>query len=166
MHPDSPANPHSAISTGWVPPSASVLAPADLDTDPAQEAYVLYGGVVGGPSAQDLFYDLRSDWVENEVALDYNAPLLTLAAHALAAGAGDDPWYTQVQPGAYAAVKPSGAPCDAAVDTGCKNGPGHLSTGAKIAIAVVVTVVGLVLIGLAAYWWWTAKSFGRGRRWY
>ncbi|TBU49048.1 Six-hairpin glycosidase [Dichomitus squalens] len=163
VHPDSPVNPHSAISTGWVSPDPSVLAPSDFANDPPQEAYILYGGVVGGPSPKDLFYDLRSDWVENEVALDYNAPLLTLAANALVVGSGD-PWYTQVQPGSYAAVKPSGSPCDAAVSTGCKHGPGHLSTGAKIAIGVVVSVVGLAIIALAGYWWWTSKTHGRGRR--
>jgi endoglucanase len=38
-----------------------------IDTVPAQEAYVLYGAVVGGPTKQDLFYDIRSDWPETEV---------------------------------------------------------------------------------------------------
>ena len=38
-----------------------------IDTSPPQEAYVLYGGVVGGPDQKDRFYDIRSDWPETEV---------------------------------------------------------------------------------------------------
>ncbi|KAI0637947.1 Six-hairpin glycosidase [Trametes polyzona] len=155
-HPNSPANPHSAISTGYRPTAqnASLSAPDDLDGDPAQEAYVLYGGVVGGPDARDRFWDLRSDWVQNEVALDYTAPLLTLAVQALVRGAGE-PYYTQVRAGAYDEVRPGGFPCDAAVQTGCKRG--GLSTGGKIAVGVVVSVVGLIIIGLAAFWVWRTR---------
>jgi endoglucanase len=40
----------------------------NIDTIPAQEAYVLYGGVVGGPDRDDKFWDVRSDWVQNEVS--------------------------------------------------------------------------------------------------
>lgn len=38
-----------------------------IDTSPPQEAYVLYGAVVGGPDSNDNFYDIRSDWPETEV---------------------------------------------------------------------------------------------------
>jgi endoglucanase len=38
-----------------------------INTSPEQEAYVLYGAVVGGPDQKDRFYDIRSDWVETEV---------------------------------------------------------------------------------------------------
>lgn len=111
-----------------------------------------------------MFWDLRSDWAQNEVALDYNAPLLTLAANALLIGS-PDPYYTQVQAGSYAAVRPSGYPCDAAVSTGCKH-RGGLSTAAQIAVGVVVGTVGLMLLAGAAYWWWTKKhGRGRGRGW-
>jgi endoglucanase len=59
-------------------------------------AHVLYGALIGGPNSADEFYDLRdgrsislpfsfaltscSDYPETEVALDYNAPLLSLTA--------------------------------------------------------------------------------------
>ena len=33
----------------------------------------LYGAMVGGPDASDNFVDKRSDYVSNEVAIDYNA---------------------------------------------------------------------------------------------
>lgn len=157
-HPNSPANPHSAISTGFSPADSQLTSPENLDTDPPEEAYVLYGGVVGGPDAHDRFWDIRSDWVQNEVALDYNAPLLTLAAQALVNGA-KDPYYTQVRAGAYDEVRPAGEPCDAAISAGCKHG--GMSRKAKIVVAVVVTVVGLVLIGVGGYWLWTAR---RGRK--
>jgi endoglucanase len=42
-----------------------------IDTDPKQEAYVLYGGVIGGPDKTDQFYDIRSDWPETEVGNEF-----------------------------------------------------------------------------------------------
>ncbi len=33
---------------------------------------ILFGALVGGPDNTDSFEDLRSDYVKNEVALDYN----------------------------------------------------------------------------------------------
>jgi len=39
----------------------------EIDTSPPEEAYVLYGAVVGGPDQNDRFYDIRSDWPETEV---------------------------------------------------------------------------------------------------
>lgn len=43
--------------------------------DPAQNAHVLTGALVGGPSAPDdsAYIDDRSNYITNEVALDYNA---------------------------------------------------------------------------------------------
>lgn len=43
-----------------------------IDTSPPQEAYILYGGVVGGPDNKDRFYDIRSDWVESEVQFSHH----------------------------------------------------------------------------------------------
>lgn len=85
--------------------------------------------------------------------MDYNAPLLTLVAQTLAndTSANTNPYYTTLTVGSYEDVRPAGYPCDNAVQTGCKKG--GLSQAAKIAIAVVVTVVALVLIGLSTYWW-------------
>ncbi|THH09932.1 hypothetical protein EW146_g8536 [Bondarzewia mesenterica] len=147
-NPNSPSNPHSAMASGGNDIN-------QLDTSPAQEAYVLYGAVVGGPNKQDRFFNIRSDWPETEVALDYNAPLLTLAAaHALTDTA--DPYFTQLQAGAYDAHKPSGIPCDPAFPCGHSG----LSTGAKVAIGVVVSVVGLFIIVLSAY---LVRRMGRRR---
>jgi hypothetical protein len=47
-----------------------------IDTSPPQEAYVLYGAVVGGPDLRDKFYDIRSDWPQTEVSLGVAAPVL------------------------------------------------------------------------------------------
>ncbi|KAI0033793.1 glycoside hydrolase family 9 protein [Vararia minispora EC-137] len=148
VNPNSPSNPHSAMASGGSDIN-------NIDTVPAQEAYVLYGAVIGGPSRRDLFHDMRSDWVESEVALDYNAPMLTLAAARVMSDAAD-PFYTRLQAGAYASVKPSSAPCDNAVSTGCRR-PG-LSTGARIAIGIVVGLVGLLILCMATY------CLRRGRR--
>lgn len=59
-NPNSPQNPHSAMASGG-------NDIGEIDTSPPQEAYVLYGGVVGGPDSKDRFYDIRSDYVETEV---------------------------------------------------------------------------------------------------
>lgn len=40
----------------------------EIDTIPAQEAYVLYGAVVGGPDTRGRFFDIRSDWPQTEVS--------------------------------------------------------------------------------------------------
>ena len=54
--------------------------------DPQDEAYVLYGAAVGGPLESDKFWDYRDDWVQTEVALDYNAMIPTLAAMQVSRG--------------------------------------------------------------------------------
>ncbi|KAF7981656.1 hypothetical protein HWV62_32770 [Athelia sp. TMB] len=148
VNPNAPTNPHSAMASGGDNISA-------IDTSPPVEAYVLYGAVPGGPSKTDQFFDLRSDWVESEPAMDYSAPFLTLAA--MHVGDAADPYYTRLQAGAYAQVKPSGMPCDDAYP--CKGGSGGgsahgLSKVAKIVIGVVVGLVGLVILVLFGLWAW------------
>ncbi|MGZ3144910.1 glycoside hydrolase family 9 protein [Lentzea chajnantorensis] len=60
-----PRNPHHRTAHGsW----------ADTIQEPAVSRHVLYGALVGGPSTNnDAYTDSRSDYVMNEVALDYNA---------------------------------------------------------------------------------------------
>jgi len=138
-NPNSPANPHSALASGGTDIN-------HIDTSPPQEAYVLYGAIVGGPDRKDRFYDIRSDWPETEVALDYNAPMLTLAAMRVLNDTAD-PYFTRLQAGAYAANKPNGKPCDNAF-------PCHhsgLSNGSKIALGIVLSIVGSVIIAAAAH---------------
>ncbi|CED84676.1 glycoside hydrolase family 9 protein [Phaffia rhodozyma] len=149
-NPNSPTNPHSAMASG----GQNIQA---IDTEPVVSAHVLYGAVVGGPSESDKFWNIRSDWVETEVALDYNAPLLTLVAQALTLNASSPPYYTSLQAGAYSV--PSGQPCDAALPCSSKR---KLSTGAIIAIVVVILVVLLVLSALAG--WWFGGWFGGSKR--
>ncbi|WP_121159194.1 glycoside hydrolase family 9 protein [Micromonospora pisi] len=62
---NSPRNPHHRTAHGswW-----------DSQTVPVQTRHVLYGALVGGPSApNDAYTDSRGDYVMNEVATDYNA---------------------------------------------------------------------------------------------
>jgi endoglucanase len=60
-NPNSPSNPHSAMASGG-------NDIGNIDTSPPQEAYVLYGAVVGGPDQHGRFYDIRSDWPETEAS--------------------------------------------------------------------------------------------------
>ena len=143
INPNSPSNPHSALATGASPQDI-----ANINTVPEHEAYVLYGGIVGGPDKNDRFWDLRGDWVQSEVGLDYVAPVVTIAARSVVNGTGD-PFYTRLQAGAYAAVKPSGHPCDAAFR--CGGGGRGLSEGGLIAMAVILGVAGCCVLGLATY---------------
>jgi len=148
VNPNSPQNPHSALASGGFDINK-------IDTDPPQEAYVLSGAVVGGPDRRGRFYDIRSDWPETEVALDYNAPMLTLAA-AQVINQTSDPFYTSLQAGAYDKVKPQGKPCDAAVQDGCVGG--HLTSAATIAMAVSIGVVAIIVIGLSIYYFWRVRK--------
>lgn len=141
-NPNSPQNPHSAMASGGNNIS-------DINNSPPQEAYVLYGAVVGGPDKYDRFFDIRADWPETEPAIDYNAPMLTLAAmHVL--NDTSDPFYTSLQAGAY--QKPAGMPCDAAYTDGC-GGP-QLSKGGQIAMGVVIGFAGVVISSLVGWWGW------------
>ncbi|KAJ7591199.1 glycoside hydrolase family 9 protein [Mycena floridula] len=144
-NPNSPSNPHSALAT------ASEADIGLIDSVPEQETYVLYGAVVGGPNRYDNFYDIRSDWPETEVALDYNAPMLTLAAmHVL--NDPNDPFFTKLPAGEYLKVKPQGLPCDAAFPNGC--GKHRLSTAAKVVMGVIISVLGLVIFSLLGSYLW------------
>jgi len=60
-----PRNPHHRTAHGsW----------SDSIAEPVTSRHVLYGALVGGPSTNnDAYVDSRSDYVANEVALDYNA---------------------------------------------------------------------------------------------
>lgn len=157
-NPNSPTNPHDAKSSG----GNNIEA---IDTDPETSARTLYGAVVGGPNKDDKYWNIRSDWPETEVAIDYNAPFLSLAAYSVLS-ASNPPYYTSLAPGAYDAVKPSGTPCDSVFPCSGSNGnggKGGLSKGAIIAIAVVVSVAGLLLLGLALWWWCVTRNRRVGR---
>ena len=73
QHPNSPQNPYSAMASG----GDNIM---EIRTSPKFEAHVLYGASVGGPAKNDKFWDFRDDYVQSEVALDYNAMIPTLAA--------------------------------------------------------------------------------------
>jgi endoglucanase len=84
-----------------------------------------------------------------QVALDYNAPLLTLAA-AHVINDTSDPFYTQLQAGVYQSRRPKGHPCDAS--TSCDPTSAHLPRVGQIVIGVIVGIVGAVVVGLFVYW--------------
>ncbi|KAJ8086466.1 hypothetical protein PM082_005289 [Marasmius tenuissimus] len=169
VNPNSPSNPHSASASGGNDPS-------NIDTSPPTMLRTLFGAVIGGPDKTDRYFDIRSDWPEtevrrqppfvsqsdttmltfkNQVALDYNAPMLTLAAMRTMNDT-TDPFYTSLEDDAYAKAKPEGRPCDDAIQDGCSDH--SLSTGAKVAMAVVFTVVGLVIIGLLVWYFLVVRK--------
>ncbi len=59
-----PQNPHHRTAHGsW----------ADNINEPTNQRHLLYGALVGGPNQSDSYTDSRSDYIQNEVATDYNA---------------------------------------------------------------------------------------------
>lgn len=53
--------------------SCSRTSPSCSIDDPGDNKNLLYGALVGGPDQQDHYEDDRSDYVHNEVAVDFNA---------------------------------------------------------------------------------------------
>ena len=49
--------------------------------------HVIEGALVGGPGSDDSYADVRTDYVKNEVALDYNAAFSGVVARFVAAAA-------------------------------------------------------------------------------
>jgi len=89
---------------------------------------------VGGPDYYDNFYDIRNDYRQTEVALDYNAPYQSLLAYQISIGASDPPYVNITQ-----------------------DRPNILSgdnsfAGWKIAVIVVSILLALVLGALAFCW--------------
>ncbi|WVO14710.1 hypothetical protein L204_102348 [Cryptococcus depauperatus] len=153
IHPNSPANPHSGPASGGTSLDG-------IRNSPPTEAHVLYGAMVGGPLSNDLFWDWRDDWVQTEVALDYNAMIPTLASMQLMNNTADPP-YVNIQAGTYSV--PSSQPCDAALPCG----KGGLSKGAKAGIAVGVILGVLLLFGLLLFYKKTdtRQKWRRWKRW-
>lgn len=91
---------------------------------------------MGGPDKDDIFYDIRDDYVQTEVALDYNAPFQGLIAYQIHVGAGDPPYVNITEDRPYVTRdEPQGF------------------AGWKIAVIVVCIVVGLSIIGLGIWYW-------------
>jgi endoglucanase len=93
--------------------------------------------------------------VDKQVALDYVAPMLSLAAYNVLTNPLD-PYFTSLQAGEYDKHKPTGQPCDAAFN--CQPGAGSstssLSRAGKIAMGVIVGVAGLAIVMLTLHWGW------------
>jgi len=66
-----PKNPHHRTAQGSY---------CDNMSEPAQARHTLYGALVGGPDANDSYTDEVSNYVNNEVACDYNAGFTGLLA--------------------------------------------------------------------------------------
>ncbi|CAG8493287.1 5349_t:CDS:2 [Scutellospora calospora] len=90
VHPNSPQNPHHAGASGGI----------DVNNlnNPPQTQHILYGGIVGGPDQNDQYSDSRRDYIQSEVALDYNAAFQGLMAYQTI-NSHSDPYYVNVPPG-------------------------------------------------------------------
>lgn len=53
---------------------------ADSQSEPSEHRHVLYGALVGGPDASDGYSDEIGNYINNEVACDYNAGFVGLLA--------------------------------------------------------------------------------------
>jgi hypothetical protein len=75
---------HGTVSCDKYVCSSCPPAPAVCDWDtydsPEPNYHVLTGALVGGPDENDKYVDNRDDYVQNEVALDYNAGFQTAVA--------------------------------------------------------------------------------------
>ena len=92
---DNPRRSSYVVGFGINPPvRAHHRAASGVDNigDPGENRHVLYGALVGGPSApdDDSYIDDRSNYITNEVSLDYNAGF-TGALAALAEQNGGSP---------------------------------------------------------------------------
>ncbi|CAO3628932.1 unnamed protein product [Mucor hiemalis] len=131
IHMNSPRNPHHAGASGGTDIG-------NIDSSPPVEKYILYGAIVGGPDKEDKFYDIRDDYSQTEVALDYNAPFQGLVAYQLSTNAADPPYVTITQPRPVVTRK---------------------SKMAGWLIAVIVIVV-LFVVALTAYICWWKRGCG------
>ncbi|KAI8983541.1 Six-hairpin glycosidase-like protein [Pilobolus umbonatus] len=86
---NSPKYPHSAPASGFPSLKYAIEHPKDLS-----RANVIYGALVGGPSKNDSFADVRLDWAQTEVALDYNAAYQNVLAYQIMYDA-TDPFYVE-----------------------------------------------------------------------
>ena len=65
-HATAASHPHQADAQGSL---------TNSQTDPLNDKHILWGALVGGPSSSDRPDDVTTDFVLNEVAVDYNAAL-------------------------------------------------------------------------------------------
>lgn len=69
-----------------------------------------------------------------------------------------DPFFTSLKAGTYDKVRPQGLPCDAVFPHGCP--APSLSRGGRIAMAVVIAVTGLLILGLLAWYFRVLSQSG------
>lgn len=67
---DPPQRPHHRASSCPSPPATCGW---DQYNSPDPNPHILYGALVGGPDINDNYQDDRTDFIKNEVAIDYNA---------------------------------------------------------------------------------------------
>ncbi|KAI8097998.1 Six-hairpin glycosidase-like protein [Gilbertella persicaria] len=124
--------------TDFIQNQMSYILEANQMHAPYESAYMLHGAAVGGPDYYDNFYDIRSDYKQTEVALDYNAPFQSLIAYQISINAIDPSYVNTTQD------RPDILSKEPALK------------GWEVVIIVVVIVV--VLVALAIGFWWYKKK--------
>ncbi|GES74120.1 glycoside Hydrolase Family 9 protein [Rhizophagus clarus] len=123
VHPNSPQNPHHSGAQGGYDINGPTLN-------------ILYGGIVGGPDKNDNYEDKRANYVQSEVALDYNSPFQNLMAYQVI-NSNEDPYYVTLPPG-----RPSRT---------------------NVALIVSLVVIGIIIIiGIGGFIYWR-KTRGNKR---
>lgn len=123
-----------AASNPYSAPASGGNNVESIDTDPEITEHTLYGAVVAGPDKWDDFYNIRSDWPQTGVALDFNASMLTLAAMRVMSD-DSDPFYILLRVNAH--------------NDAC---PRRMTQKDTIVMAVIIIVVGIAIVGLGSYW--------------
>ena len=54
-------------------PSPPAVCDWNTYSNPSPKLHILFGGLVGGPDANDTYIDVRTNIAGNSVAIDYNA---------------------------------------------------------------------------------------------
>ncbi|CAB4442977.1 unnamed protein product [Rhizophagus irregularis] len=115
VHPNSPQNPHHSGAQGGNDMNGPTLN-------------ILYGGIVGGPDKHDDYEDKRPNYIQSEVALDYNAPFQNLMAYQVI-NSKDDPYYVTLPPG-----RPS-------------------RTNVALIVSLVIVAI-IIIIGIGGFIYW------------
>ncbi|CAO1616858.1 unnamed protein product [Jaminaea pallidilutea] len=135
LHPNSPINPHSALAAGGGSLST-------INTVPKVPLHVLYGAVVGGPNADDDYYDLRDDYDQSEPALDTVSPMVAISSWFVSQGSNaEDPFYVGLTAPRIVSEVPS-------------NGLG----GGAIAGIVIGVLAAVVILALLAWLLWRRRG--------
>lgn len=122
----------------WVGQTETINSGTSVQTGPRQK------------SVYHTFFKKHRLISSIQIAIDYNAPFLTLAAYSRMYN-NNPPFFTSLAPGMYDSVRPSGFPCDPAFPCTAGNPGLGLNKAEKIAMSVGISVPGFIILVLVAW---------------